>query len=91
MLVFGLLISFMKSNATSGAVPYLITGLCGIVPWQFFSAAITQATSSIATNAHLLNKVYFPRAVLPIASAAPPLLDFLIAISILGIIMIVSE
>ncbi len=90
VLVFGVLISFMQGNATSGTVPYLVTGLCGIVPWQFFSSAISHATASVASNAHLLKKVYFPRTVLPIASAAPPLLDFLIAMSLLGIVMLAS-
>jgi len=49
-----------------------------LVPWVFFAGAVTASTNSLVGNASLLNKVYFPRLILPLASVGAPLMDFLI-------------
>jgi lipopolysaccharide transport system permease protein len=57
--------------------------LCGLLPWNFFSASMTAATGSIVDNAHLVKKVYFPREVLPISVVLSNLVNFLIALIVL--------
>ncbi len=87
ILVFGVLISVLRGQATTSALPYAVTGLCGLVPWQFFAAAVSQATLSIASNSDLLKKVYFPRVVLPLSAFVPALVDFAVAFVLLVIVM----
>ncbi len=72
VIVFGVLIFWLRGNPSDGTVPYIATSLCGMVPWQFFAAATSQATLSIASNNHLIKKVYFPRVILPLATFIPP-------------------
>jgi len=52
--------------------------LTGLLPWTFFSAAVTTATGSIADNAPLVRKVAFPRVVLPLAAVASQFVQFLL-------------
>ncbi len=87
IIVFGVLFSVMHGKPTSGEVPYAVTGLCGLVPWQFFAAAVSQATLSIASNSDLLKKVYFPRVVLPLSAFVPALVDFAVALVLLVVVM----
>jgi ABC-type polysaccharide/polyol phosphate export permease len=61
---------------------YPVFLLCGLLPWQFFSGSILQATGSIVGNAHLIKKVYFPREVLPISIVLSNLVNFLIALPV---------
>lgn len=52
----------------SGLSAFPLWLLCGLLPWLFFSTAITTGTSSLVANAGLIQKVYFFRAVLPVSS-----------------------
>ena len=88
VLVFGMLIQWLGGRASDGATPYIVTALCGLVPWQFFAAAITQSTQSVSVNSSLLKKVYFPRIALPLSSFVPASVDFLIALCILIVVML---
>jgi lipopolysaccharide transport system permease protein len=62
----------------SGGVPYPLLVIAGVLPWQLFSAAFSGASGSLVGNAHLISKVYFPRLLIPLASLAVALVDFLI-------------
>ncbi|KAA1259962.1 Teichoic acid translocation permease protein TagG [Rubripirellula obstinata] len=88
VIVFGVLISLLRGTASGGDVPYAVTSLCGLVPWQFFAAAVSQATLSIALNNQLIQKVYFPRVILPLSAFVPALVDFAVAFAMLGIVML---
>jgi lipopolysaccharide transport system permease protein len=62
--IFAVVFARILQPATSG-VPYSLFALAGFVPWTFFSTAVSTASMAFVWNANLLNKVYFPRAVLP--------------------------
>ena len=51
-----------------GGVPYPILIYVGMLPWQFFSSALTNAGQSVLSNAQLITKVYFPRLIVPAAA-----------------------
>jgi len=87
VVVFGVLISWLRGTASDGSVPYVVTSLCGMVPWQFFAAATSQATLSIALNSQLIKKVYFPRVILPLSAFVPASVDFLVAFAMLAVVM----
>src|SRR5262249_41737930 len=52
-------------------------------PWQYVLNSSTNATTNMFTSAPLITKVYFPRAVLPLACMVPSLLDMIIALAFL--------
>lgn len=72
----------------AGGVPYPILVFVALLPWQLFSSAITEAGNSLVSNANMISKVYFPRIVVPMATIAVSFIDFLIALSLLGVIML---
>lgn len=57
--------------------------LSGLLPWMFFTSALSAATSSVADNGTLVRKVAFPRAVLPLASVTSALVQFLLMYTVL--------
>jgi homopolymeric O-antigen transport system permease protein len=67
----------------SGGVHYPILVLCGMLPWQFFSTALSESGNSLVTNANMISKVYFPRMVVPASSVITSFVDFLISAAFL--------
>jgi lipopolysaccharide transport system permease protein len=59
----------------TGDIPYPVFVFCALVPWQFFSYALTQSSSSIVAEQRLLTKVYFPRLAIPLAPVVSGLVD----------------
>ncbi len=62
-----------------GGVPYPILVFSALLPWQFFSTALSESGNSLVTNANLVSKVYFPRLVIPASSVITSFVDFLIS------------
>jgi lipopolysaccharide transport system permease protein len=71
----------------SGGVPYPILVFCGMLPWQFFSTALSESGNSLVSNSNLISKVYFPRLVVPASSVITSFVDFLISASFLIVLM----
>jgi ABC-2 type transport system permease protein len=57
--------------------------LAGLMPWNFFQGTVTAASGSIVASGNLVKKVYFPRAVLPLAAVFADLVNFLLALIVL--------
>jgi lipopolysaccharide transport system permease protein len=70
-----------------GAVPDAIFVLAAVLPWQFFSNALVEASASLINNTNLISKVYFPRLIVPTASVATAFVDFLITLGLLAVVM----
>ena len=83
MVVFTVIFGKIANLQSGEVVPYALIVYCGLLPWQLFSGALGEVTSSIAGNAALISKVYFPRLIIPIASIAVVFVDFLISLLIL--------
>ncbi len=69
---------------------YHIFLLSGLLPWQFFSAAVLGGLHSIAGNGHLIKKVYFPREILPISVVLSALVNFVIALPVFFALALIS-
>lgn len=72
-------------NASIEHYPLFV--FAGVLPWTFFSNAVTAAGNSILSNERLVTKIYFPRLLVPLASMGAPFFDFLVSISLLALIM----
>jgi len=82
MLVFTVVFGKLAQIDSEG-VPYAIFSFVALVPWTYFSNALTDGTASLVTSANMISKVYFPRAVLPLSAVVAKLLDFSIAMLLL--------
>jgi ABC-2 type transport system permease protein/lipopolysaccharide transport system permease protein len=74
------------AKINTGTVPYALFTYVGLLPWTFFSGSISSAGSSLTGNLSVLNKVYCPREVFPLAAIALELVDMLIASAVLLIL-----
>jgi lipopolysaccharide transport system permease protein len=82
MVVFTLVFSTF-ARVPSDGLPYPIFSFAALLPWTYFSRALTQSITSVVGNSHLITKVYFPRLVLPISAAIEGLIDFAIGFAFL--------
>lgn len=88
MIVFTAVFTVMRGEAVGDFPVFVLTGL---LPWQFFTNSASTSTASIVGNAHLINKVYFPREVLIISGVLSNLVNFLIALLVLVPILILFK
>lgn len=72
----------------TGAVPYPVFVLSGLLIWLFVHTAISMASTSFVNNTSLVTKVYFPRLVVPIAATLAGLFDLIFGIAILVLLLI---
>ena len=69
-------------------LPYVVFSFTAMIPWTLFTSSITDMVDSLVININLVNKIYFPREILPIAALMARVIDFGIALILLIIIMI---
>jgi lipopolysaccharide transport system permease protein len=91
MLVFTVIFGHIAQLPTDGNAPYALMVLAGILPWTFFSSGLSEASTSLINNAHLISKVYFPRLIVPIATIVVAFVDFMISFCILVGLMVWYE
>jgi lipopolysaccharide transport system permease protein len=85
MMVFVLFRRLM--GVERGAVPDVVFVLAAVLPWQFFSSALSEAANSLIVNTNLISKVYFPRLIVPASAIATSLADLVITIGLLAVVM----
>jgi lipopolysaccharide transport system permease protein len=87
MLIYTLVFSVIVRMPSSGA-PYAVFAYTALLPWTYFSTALTNATNGLVSHSHLVTKVYFPREIIPLSYVIAALFDLLIASSIMVGLMI---
>ena len=87
MLVFTIVFGKLAKIDSDG-VPYAVFSFTALVPWTYFSNALTEGANSLITNSSMISKVYFPRLILPLSAVASKLVDFSIAMVLLAGMMI---
>src|SRR4051812_26446826 len=86
MVVFTLLFGRMVGVDTGG-LPYPVFAYLALVPWSFFSTAITNGGNSVVGSERLITKIYFPRLAIPFAAAGASVVDFLLSFSLVVVLM----
>jgi len=88
MIVFSIVFGKLANIKPPDGIPYPVFSYAALLPWQLFSGALANASSSLVINQSLVTKVYFPRILLPLASVLSGLVDFGIAFIVLLGLMI---
>ncbi len=83
--IFTVVFGSLRGLSDQGTLGNISFFLAGLVPWMSFATAVSNASASMETNAHLVSKVYFPRMVVPLAYIAGSVIDFLIAFAVLAL------
>jgi lipopolysaccharide transport system permease protein len=87
MIIFTLLFGVVAKISTA-PIPYAIFAYSGLILWTYFSGSVTMAANSLIVNQNLVSKVYFPRILIPLASAIVGLVDYAIASVVLVVLMV---
>lgn len=91
MAILTFVFSKIAKLPTQGATPYALMVYAGLLPWMFFSSALSESANSLIGNANLISKIYFPRLIVPIATMIVSLVDFLVGFLILIGLMLYYE
>ncbi len=86
MIVFTVVFS-MFARLPSDGVPYALFSYCALVPWQFFAGVLGRGTGSLLSNQVLVQKVYFPRELIPLAVVGSAVVDFAIGVSLFIVLL----
>lgn len=78
MLIYTVIFSKIAKVPSEGA-PYAVFAYAALLPWTFFSSALTNATSGLVNHTQLVTKVYFAREILPLTYVSAALFDFCVA------------
>lgn len=83
MIVFTFIFNRMANIGSGDSTPYPVFLYVGLIFWQYYSGTLTNASNSMISNAALIQKVYFPRLIVPATAAITGLIDLLISAVIL--------
>lgn len=81
-IVFGRLV-----RVDTGAVLYPVFGLAGLILWNLFIQPVIAASNSLHSHREMIGKIYFPRMLLPISAVATSCVDFVIALTLLAVLL----
>lgn len=87
MLIFTFIFSYIARIKSEGA-PYALFAYTALLPWNYFSTAVSNATNSLVSHSQFVTKVYFPREILPLTYVVAAFFDFLVAATLLAGLMI---
>ncbi len=83
MLVMTILFGKVAGLPSAGTAPYAVMVFAAMLPWMFFSSALSSASQSLVNSSNLISKVYFPRLIIPASAVVTSFIDFLISFIIL--------
>jgi lipopolysaccharide transport system permease protein len=82
MIIFSLFFGTLAKVPSEG-IPYPLFSYAAVLPWTLFSEGLSRSSNSLVQDANLLQKVYFPRLLMPLAGILSPVVDFAIAFVVL--------
>src|ERR1041385_570325 len=87
MIVFTFIFSKVAKLPAPGSIPYALMVYAAMLPWQFFSSALSESSNSLVSNANLISKIYFPRLIVPAGSVITSFVDFVITLALMAALM----
>ncbi len=87
MAIFTIIFGRIAKLPTDG-VPYPLFVFAGLLPWQFFANSLNAGSDSLVGGSAILKQVYIPRLAMPISSIASCLVDFILAMAVMGALMV---
>ena len=82
MIVFSLFFGQLAGVPSEG-IPYPLFSYAAVLPWTLFAEGLTRSSNSLVQESNLIQKVYFPRLIMPLSGILSPLVDFAIAFLVL--------
>jgi ABC-type polysaccharide/polyol phosphate export permease len=89
LLIYSFVFTVVLPNQTEGIQPYALFMFCGILPWTWFAASLSEAAGSLISGGNLIKKVLFPAEVLPIVSVLTNMVHFFLGLPILILFLVI--
>ncbi|MEW6304443.1 MAG: ABC transporter permease [Verrucomicrobiota bacterium] len=87
VVVFTVIFGHFAKIPSEGA-PYAVMNLAGLIPWMFFSNAMSESSNSLIASQNMITKIYFPRLIIPASSTLSGTVDFVISLGMMGALML---
>jgi lipopolysaccharide transport system permease protein len=87
MIIFTIVFGRVAQIRSDG-IPYALFAYTALVPWTYFSNSLTDSSGSLVKEVNMLNKIYFPRLIIPLTSVLGKLIDLFISFALLFVLMI---
>jgi len=87
LLIFQAFFGLMGKSPVEDPKQYSAVAYLGLLAWQLFNGAVTDATAVFVNNRHLLTKVHFPRLYMPGSTVGVAAVDFLVGLLLLAPIL----
>ena len=91
LTVYSFIFTYVLPNRTEGLQPYALFMLCGILPWTWLSASLTEGAGSLIAGGNLIKKVLFPAEVLPLVSVLANMVHFLLPLPLVIALLMYSH
>ncbi len=88
LLIYSFVFTEVIPNDVKETKPFAVFMFCGILPWNWFSASLIEASGSLIAGSNLIKKVMFPAEILPIVSVLANMVHFFLGLIILGVFLI---
>lgn len=91
LAIYSFVFTTILPNRMPDVQPYALFMLCGILPWTWFSASLTEASGSLIAGGNLIKKVLFPAEVLPIVSILANMVHFFLGLVVAVVFLVVYQ
>ncbi len=89
LLIYTFVFTVIMPNRNELAQPYAVFMFCGILPWNWFSSSLMEASGSLVAGGNLIKKVLFPAEILPLLNVLANMVHFFLGLLILAVFLIV--
>jgi lipopolysaccharide transport system permease protein len=89
LLIYTFVFTVIMPNRNELAQPYAVFMFCGILPWNWFSSSLMEASGSLVAGGNLIKKVLFPAEILPLVNVLANMVHFFLGLLILAVFLIV--
>lgn len=86
MVIFSLIFGRLAKMPSDG-IPYPIFSFAALLPWTFFAASVSKASSSLAGSG-IVSRIYFPRLAMPLSAVLANVVDFALGFVVLLLMMV---
>jgi lipopolysaccharide transport system permease protein len=90
-LVVSTVVFHKALGVDTGDVPYPVFALAGLVPWSFFATSLSTGVPSVASSQPMIQRLSFPRSVIPISNVGTALIDLAITFAVFAGFVVVTR
>ncbi len=87
LILWAVFSQIVRIDLNTDRLPYAMHLLGGLLPWMFFSGAISESIYSLLGHSNVIKKVALPTEVFPVATVLSHFIHFLLALGVLAVFM----